>query len=263
MSIAVVVLTYNRVHLLRQCVENVLLRTSPKTQEIVIWNNASTDGTREYLDTISDPRLRVVNHEKNVGLNAYAFAFRDTASEYLVEVDDDMVDAPANWDAKLLDAFERLPTVGYLAANLRDDEHDVNANIMYRSNAHLYSAIELEGVKLKVGPVGGGCTMTSRELHDRVGGFRQYRRKIFWQEDGAYIKEIQRLGYRAAYLEELEVLHAGGPYFSETAPAKKAYWEKYRARQARKNAVKRVLLHLPLVTWLNARYGWFVPPAGF
>src|SRR5438105_7965322 len=126
MSIAVVVLTYNRLHLLQRCVEDVLLRTSRKTREIVIWNNASTDGTREYLDTLSDPRFRVVHHDENIGQNAYALAFRGTASDYLVEVDDDIIDAPPDWDAALLEAYNRLPTVGYLAANLRDDAHDVN-----------------------------------------------------------------------------------------------------------------------------------------
>ena len=263
MSIAVVVLTCNRLSLLQQCVDNVLLRTSPKTREIVIWNNGSSDGTREYLDTLSDPRLKVVHHDENIGQNAYALAFRATTSDYLVEVDDDVIDAPAGWDATLLDGFDRLPTVGYLAANLRDDEHDVNANIMYRRDAHLYSSIELEGVKLKVGPVGGGCTMTSRELHDRVGGFRQDKKHVFWLEDAAYIKDIQRLGYRAAYLEGLEVLHAGGPYYSETTPEKAAYWQAYRARQARRTKVKRLLLRVPFVSWLNARRGWFVPPAAY
>jgi GT2 family glycosyltransferase len=260
MSIAVVVLTYNRLHLLRQCVENALLRTSPRTCEIVIWNNASSDGTRDYLDTLSDPRVRVVHHDENIGQNAYALAFRDTTSDYLVEIDDDIIDAPQDWDATLLDAFERLPTVGYLAANLRDDEHDVNANIMYRRDAHLYRSIELEGVKLKVGPVGGGCTMTSRELHDRVGGFRQNKKHVFWLEDAAYIKDIERLGYRAAYLEDLRVLHAGGPYYSETTPEKQAYWTAYRARQARRDTVKRLLLRVPFVSRLNARRRWFVPP---
>ena len=49
-GIAVVVLTHNRVHLLQKCVENVLLRTSEATREIVIWDNASPDGTPEYLE---------------------------------------------------------------------------------------------------------------------------------------------------------------------------------------------------------------------
>ena len=71
-GIAVVVLTHNRVHLLRKNVENVLLRTSPATREIVIWNNASTDGTAEYLESLDDPRIRVVRSEKNIGQNAYA-----------------------------------------------------------------------------------------------------------------------------------------------------------------------------------------------
>jgi GT2 family glycosyltransferase len=261
MSIAIVVLTYNRLHLLRQCVENVLLRTSPKTREIMIWNNGSSDGTRAYLDALSNPRLRIVHHDRNIGQNAYALAFRDTDSDFLVEVDDDIIDAPQDWDATLLDAYERLPTIGFLAANLRDDEHDVNANILYRRDAHLYRVIEREGVKLKVGPVGGGCTMTSRDLYDRVGGFKQSKKHVFWLEDAAYIGDIQRLGYDAAFLETLKVLHAGGPYYSQIPPEKRAYWEHYYARRARRNAVKRVLLRIPLLAKLNARRGWFVPPA--
>jgi rhamnopyranosyl-N-acetylglucosaminyl-diphospho-decaprenol beta-1,3/1,4-galactofuranosyltransferase len=80
-GIAVVVLTHNRVHLLRKNVENVLLRTSPATHEIVIWNNASTDGTTAFLETLDDPRIRVVNSEKNIGQNAYARAFQLTTSQ--------------------------------------------------------------------------------------------------------------------------------------------------------------------------------------
>ena len=94
MSIAIVVLTNNRVELLRQCVENVLARTSPKTREIVVWDNASTDGTRTILDSLIDPRLRVVHHPSNIGQNAYARAFATTSAEYMIELDDDVVDAP-------------------------------------------------------------------------------------------------------------------------------------------------------------------------
>src|SRR5262245_40222160 len=122
--VSVVVLTHNRCHLLRQCVENVLLRTSERTTEIVIWNNASTDDTAAYLDTVTDPRITVVHHPTNIGVNAYARLFPRTAGEYLVEVDDDVIDAPPGWDSTLLDAFEKLPDIGYLAANLAPNEHD-------------------------------------------------------------------------------------------------------------------------------------------
>jgi rhamnopyranosyl-N-acetylglucosaminyl-diphospho-decaprenol beta-1,3/1,4-galactofuranosyltransferase len=88
--IAIVVVTYNRLHLLRRCVDDVLQRSSEKTREIVIWNNASNDGTREYLDALDDARLRVVHHSENIGTNAYARAFALTTQDYLVELDADL-----------------------------------------------------------------------------------------------------------------------------------------------------------------------------
>ena len=86
-------MTYNRIHLLEQCVENVLLRTSSRTTEIVIWNNASTDRTNTYLDSIGDERFHVVHHDRNIGQSAYARAFRLTRAPYMIELDDDIIDA--------------------------------------------------------------------------------------------------------------------------------------------------------------------------
>lgn len=258
-GISIVVLTHNRVHLLRQCVENALLRTSPATSEIVIWNNASSDGTAAYLDTLTDPRLRVIHHDTNIGQNAYARAFRLTSAPYLVELDDDVIEAPMDWDKTLLDAFLVLPQIGFLAANLEDDEHDTGARAM-RERAHLYTRADVNGVRLLKGPTGGACTMTSRELHDRVGGFREQKGSVFWLEDAAYVESIAKLGYEAAFVENLRVHHAGGSYYAQDSPEKRAYWEAFHKTSLRKNAIKRVLLSVPLVGRLNARFCWFQPP---
>jgi GT2 family glycosyltransferase len=259
-EIAIVVLTYNRVHLLRQCVENVLLPTSSRTSEIVIWDNASTDGTGAYLDTLGDDRIHVVHHERNIGQSAYARAFRLTRAPYMVEVDDDIIDAPPEWDATLLEAFRRLPQIGFLAANLVDNPLDTTAQVMYDRNVHLYSYEDVNGIRLKLGPTGGGCSMTARDLHDRVGGFRENKNQVFWLEDAAYIADIEKLGFCAAYLDDLRVLHAGGPHYAPTPPEKEQYWKRYWRRVERRQMVKRVLMRVPLVARLNARYHWFVPP---
>jgi GT2 family glycosyltransferase len=258
--IAIVVLTYNRVHLLSQCVENVLMRTSRLTEEILIWNNGSTDGTVDYLSTIEDPRFRIVNHKTNVGMNGYARGFAMTTSEYLVDLDDDMIDAPPEWDRQLLEAIEKLPDVGFLAANLVDNPRDRTAQVMYHRDAHLYRLETVNGIVLKTGPTGGGCAITSRELYDRVGGFHERRTGGFWLEDAVYIKEINKLGFRAAYLNDLQILHAGGAAYSAITPEKQAYWDARARRIARKNAVKRMLLAMPFVAGLNAKRAWFQPP---
>ena len=257
-SIAVVVLTHNRVHLLRKNVENVLLRTSEATREIVIWNNASTDGTAAFLESLDDPRIRIVNSEKNIGQNAYARAFALTSAPYMVEVDDDVVDAPRHWDATLLDAFVRLPQIGFLAADLEDDPHDVASQVRHHGRPDAYTLVEENGVPLLKGPTGGGCAMTSRELNERVGGFRQHQKEIFWLEDEAYIADIERIGFGAAVLADLRVHHTGGPYYSVESKEKADFWRRWRAMRARRAAVKRVLLRIPGVRRLNARFHWFV-----
>jgi GT2 family glycosyltransferase len=260
-GIAVVVLTHNRVHLLRKCVENVLLRTSEATREIVIWDNASSDGTAAYLESLHDPRIRVVHSEKNIGQNGYARAFRLTSSPYLIELDDDVVNAPAGWDATLCDAFQRLPEIGFLAADLEDDPHDLASHYRHRVRPHEYTLVEENGVRLLRGPTGGGCAMTSRELNERVGGFRENKKQVFWLEDAAYIADLERIGFGAAVLADLSVHHTGGPHYSKTPKEKVEYWKRWKARQARRTAVKRVLVYIPFVRRLNARFGWFVAPS--
>ena len=259
-DIAVVVLTHNRVHLISQCVENVLQRTSAATREILIWDNASTDATADYLGSLADPRIRVIRSDENVGQNGYARAFRMTSARYLVELDDDIVNAPADWDAMLLDAYRRLPSVGFLAADLEDDPHDIASDHRYRVRAHEYVSVEENGVRLLKGPTGGGCAMTSRELYDRVGGFKEQRGKVFFLEDAAYVEDIRAIGYEPAILADLKVHHTGGPHYSEMPPEKAAFWAKWNRTNARKARVKRVLLRLPFVRRLNARHGWFVEP---
>jgi GT2 family glycosyltransferase len=124
----------------------------------------------------------------------------------------------------------------------------------------LYTRVEVNGVRLLKGPTGGACTMTSRELHDRVGGFPQQKGSAFYLEDAAYVEKIGRLGYEAAFVEDLRVHHAGGAYYAAESPAKHAYWEKYETAQKRKNAIKRLILRLPLAGRLNQRFHWFQPP---
>jgi GT2 family glycosyltransferase len=260
--IAIVVVTYNRLHLLRQCVANVLLRTSEKTREIVIWNNASEDGTREFLDSLDAPRIRVVHHGENIGTNAYREAFKTTSQPYLVEMDDDVIEAPPRWDEALLDAFGKIPDIGYLAATLRDDPNDSDSQyIKYlREKRNAYTRHEYGDVTILEGPTGGGCTMTSRELYERVGGFGRQNKRVFWHEDAAYVRDILRLGYRAAFLEGVTVWHAGSPYYSPESPAKVAFHIRQARRRARKDFVKNVLLSLPFFARLNARHDWFDPP---
>ena len=86
-------------------------------------------------------------------------------------------------------------------------------------------------------------------------------KEVFWLEDAAYIRELETIGFTSAVLADLRVHHTGGPHYSEIPKEKAEYWRKYWARKARRTAAKRVLVRVPFVRRLNARYGWFVAPS--
>jgi rhamnopyranosyl-N-acetylglucosaminyl-diphospho-decaprenol beta-1,3/1,4-galactofuranosyltransferase len=258
--IAVVIVTYNRAHLLRQCVEKVVARTTA-TSEVVIWDNASTDGTSDYVATIADPRVTVIRSPRNIGQNAYAEAFASTSAPFLLELDDDVIDAPDGWDRALLDAYQRLPEVGFLAASLVDDPHDWCSQAMYRERWDSYRAETVNGVELLLdGAVGGYCSITDRELHDQIGGFPTQPDKVFFAADAAFTRAVRDTGRRTAILASLQVHHAGGDFYSEQPPEKLAYLDAIIRRQQRRDRVKRVLLRIPGLAAANARRGWFHDP---
>ena len=66
MTIAAVVVTYNRLSLLKECLEAISLQTC-KVNSIIVVNNASTDGTTEYLQQLNDKQIVVKSLEKNIG----------------------------------------------------------------------------------------------------------------------------------------------------------------------------------------------------
>lgn len=61
-QVAVTVVTYNRLNLLKECLQ--ALRRQTIKADIIIVNNGSTDGTKEYLD--SKEGIFVI-HQENLG----------------------------------------------------------------------------------------------------------------------------------------------------------------------------------------------------
>jgi GT2 family glycosyltransferase len=261
--ISIIVPTYNRAHLLKECVENVLFRTSALTTEIVIWNNGSTDGTQAYLDTLDDPRLRIVHHPENIAQNALRRLFALTSRPYLIALDDDVVDAPEHWDETLLEAYRRMPTVGFLCASIAYDPDDAASRYLkyMREEAGAFTPRDVNGIEILEGSVGSACTITDRELYNRVGGYTEHGKLQYWHPEVPFQRAIRKLGFTSAFLVGLEVRHAGGSSYSEPPQAKLDYHRHELKLTERKNRVKRVLLAVPFAAALNRRFRWFDPPA--
>lgn len=94
----VIIVTYNRLALLKQCLKHVLFQ-SYQVSEVIIVDNASNDGTTEYLKSLSDKsdtgaKLTIEYNEYNKGgAGGFADGVRkavDTEGlDYVLLIDDD------------------------------------------------------------------------------------------------------------------------------------------------------------------------------
>ena len=66
-AISILTPVWNGQPYIKECVESVLAQDF-QDWEMIIGDNASDDGTSEYLRTLTDPRIKVFRHEKNVGV---------------------------------------------------------------------------------------------------------------------------------------------------------------------------------------------------
>ncbi|MEO0534579.1 MAG: glycosyltransferase family 2 protein [Cyanobacteria bacterium P01_A01_bin.123] len=92
MKFSIVITTYNRLHLLKRAIDTALNQTVPC--EVVVVDNASTDGTDDYVKSLGD---RVVYHRNTVNSNhsGAVNAGGDVATgDWLKLVDDDDYLAP-------------------------------------------------------------------------------------------------------------------------------------------------------------------------
>lgn len=65
-AISIITPVWNGLPYIKDCVESVLAQDF-QDWELIIGDNASDDGTSDYLKTLNDRRIKVHRHEKNIG----------------------------------------------------------------------------------------------------------------------------------------------------------------------------------------------------
>lgn len=120
---AVVIVTYNREQLLRECVYSIQSQTIP-AESIIIVNNASTDGTTVYLKQLSSESniYEIIDSRENIG-GAGGFARGIEAAsrkdvDCILIIDDDAM-PESHYMEQLLAARQRHPEYKAFAGTVK------------------------------------------------------------------------------------------------------------------------------------------------
>jgi GT2 family glycosyltransferase len=114
--VSVTIVTYNSGRFIKRCLESVLAQKY-RCKEIIVIDNASTDGTVDILEQFED-RCRVVYNDENIGFAAAQNqAIRISNGEWILTLNPDVLLLP-NFIQALVDAGQVDPHVGTVCGKL-------------------------------------------------------------------------------------------------------------------------------------------------
>jgi GT2 family glycosyltransferase len=235
-EVSVVVVTRDNLPFLRLCLESVLAGSKRPCQLIVV-DNASTDGTAVYLGRLSErnPNLRVIVNDANRG---FASACNQGAAvataDVLVLLNDDTVVCEGWLDPML--AHLARPRVGMVGPSTNRTGNEAQIDAEYRTWGGLARFAEARlrdhaGEAFEIGTLTMFCIAMRRSLYEQVGPLDE-RFETGLLEDDDYSRRVREAGYRLLCADDAFVHHFGETSFGKLA-ASGEYTRVLEANRAR------------------------------
>ncbi len=195
------------------------------SREIIVIDNASTDGTAEFLRRKSaDGTVRVLRNDPPLPFAASCNrGARAARGEYLVFLNND-TEALPGWLDAMMKCARSVPGAGAVGAKLIYPENTVqHAGIAFyysekyrRVNPYpIFKEFPRNAPAVsklrEYQAVTGACLLTPKRVFDETGGFDE--RFINCFEDVDYCLRLRENGYKVIYTPEAELVH----YESRTA----------------------------------------------
>ncbi|MCK4749664.1 MAG: glycosyltransferase family 2 protein, partial [Bacteroidales bacterium] len=231
--VSIVILNWNGKEFLRQFLPKLLEHSAVPGVEIVIADNASTDGSLEFLKE-EYPEIRVVIHDRNYGFSGgYNRAFEELESKYYLLLNSDIEVTPG-WLSPLLERMEEDEQIAACTPKIMDYHNRLQFEYAGAAGGYLdrygypfcrgriFDTLEEDRQQydddIEIFWGSGACLLVRSELFSQAGGLDE---KFF-----AHMEEIdlcwrlKRLGYRIEYVARSCVYHVGGGTLPKSNPMK-------------------------------------------
>jgi O-antigen biosynthesis protein len=218
MKTSIIILTYNKLEYTKKCIESIRQYTEPNTYEIIIIDNASTDGTVDWLKQQKD--IKAIFNENNVGFpKGCNQGIEVSSGENILLLNNDVI-VTKNWLTNLLACLyssEKIGAVGpvtnycsyyqTIPVSYGDDLDEMHnfASVYNRLNPDLWE----QRIKLI-----GYCVLIRKEVIDKI-GLLDERFSPGNFEDDDYSYRIVQAGYQLVLCKDTFIHHFGSTSFNE------------------------------------------------
>jgi len=212
--VSIVIPLYNRVELTRPCVDALARNTRDVEFEVILVDNASSDGTGEFVASLAPP-FRSVTNASNLGFAAACNQGAEAArGEFVLFLNNDTEPCPG-WLPPLLETIEGDPRVGIVGSKLLYPGTDLiqHAGIALDENkeaCHAFHGLPGDLAEADVPrddevAVTGACLLVRKSVFEELGRFDLAFRNGC--EDLDFCYRARERGYRIAYCPRSVVYH--------------------------------------------------------
>nr|WP_297705541.1 DUF6492 family protein [uncultured Butyrivibrio sp.] len=221
--ILIVIVSYNSQHLMEQNIKSIRDVLNPGSYQIVVVDNASTDGVVDYLEQQEDVKL--IKNAANIGFgpacNMAVASTLDTEYEkfdiLLLNNDTRLVFDSVYYLKQALYSADDIGAVGSIS-NYAGNKQQVDVTFESVEEYIKYGEknnVPMSGVYLERVRLSGFAMLIRRQVWDEIGGFDEDFAPGYYEDDALSI-EILKRGYRLLLVRNSFIYHVGSQSFIKT-----------------------------------------------
>lgn len=233
---SIIILTYNNLEYNKNCIESIRKYTKQGTYEIIVVDNDSKDGTREWLKTQND--LKVILNDYNAGFPEgcnIGIALASQAYDILL-LNNDTVVTP-RWLENLQTCLYSEEHIGAVGAVCNQNENLQGVDVVCGNQDEMMLFAEKNNVSCssrweeKIFLI-GFCILIKREVMDKIGTLDEIYSPGYVEDNDLSLRIISE-GYKLMLCHDAFVYHYLGTAFRKDL--KKFYSVLYANRDKFKN----------------------------
>ncbi|HSQ17088.1 MAG TPA: glycosyltransferase family 2 protein, partial [Anaerolineales bacterium] len=254
-DLSICIVTLNTRQCLRDCLDSLAAHPASLPTEIIVVDNASSDGTQAML-AAEYPQVALIQNEKNEGFARPSNqAMRAASGCYLLLLNPDTLVHAGALDT-LVTFLEQHPQAGIVGPKVLNRDGSLQmacrrgipspgAMISYflklhrlfprsrRFGGYLLNYLDEDETHLVDG-VSGSCMLVRRSAAEQASYFDE--QFFAYQEDADFCFQMQRLGWKVYYHPAARITHFGGQGGSRAQPYRAIYqWHRSYYLYYRKN----------------------------
>ncbi|OPX39478.1 MAG: hypothetical protein B1H11_02960 [Desulfobacteraceae bacterium 4484_190.1] len=214
-KVSIIIPVFNQIKYTRQCLETLLANTPDDLYELIVVDNASTDGTKEFMKNLKTKVTTITNVENLGFAKACNQGARAASGKYLVFLNNDIIPLPG-WLVEMLRVIESDEGIGVVGSKLLFPDGTIqHAGVVISSNGlpyHLYRGCpdKIEGANKQrdFQIVTAACMLIERKCYFDVGGFDE--RYINGCEDIDLCLKVRKINKRVVYTPRSVLIHFEG-----------------------------------------------------